>query len=72
LQPSAILKWLENLPCFRRLCLLLGRSPSETFRVEVVGKLAAEFQKMENQRLRLERPVMRIYGLLLRPPIGRV
>jgi hypothetical protein len=28
----------------------LGRSPRDTFRAEVVGELAAEFQKVEDQR----------------------
>jgi hypothetical protein len=27
----------------------LGRSPRDTFRAEVVGELAAEFQKVEDQ-----------------------
>jgi hypothetical protein len=36
--------------------------------VEVVGELAAEFQTMEEQRSRLERPTVRIYDLLLGPP----
>jgi hypothetical protein len=39
---------------------VLGRSPSDIFRVAVVGELAAEFQKMEERRTRLERPAVRI------------
>jgi hypothetical protein len=35
--------------------------------VEVVGKLVAEFWKLEDQRLWLERPGVRIYILLLGP-----
>jgi hypothetical protein len=50
---------------------MLGHSPSDTFCVEVLGELAAEFQKMEDRCSRLEWPVMRICDLLLRPPIGR-
>jgi hypothetical protein len=30
-----------------------GRSPNDAFRVEVVGELAAEFQKIEDRRSRL-------------------
>jgi hypothetical protein len=33
---------------------VLGRSPSDTFRVEVVGELATEFQKIEERQSRLE------------------
>jgi hypothetical protein len=32
----------------------LGRSPNDTFRVEVVVELVAKFQKLEEQRSRLE------------------
>jgi hypothetical protein len=49
---------------------VLGCSPSDTFRVEVVHELAAEFQKIEDQRSRLEWPAMRICDLLLGPPSG--
>jgi hypothetical protein len=49
---------------------MLGHSPSDTFCVEVLGELAAEFQKMEDRCSRLEWPVMRICDLLLGPPIG--
>jgi hypothetical protein len=73
LWPSAILKWPKSLPHFRRQCLLLwsGRSPNDTFRVEVVGELVAEFQKLEEQRPWLERPATRICDLLLGLPPGR-
>jgi hypothetical protein len=50
---------------------MLWCSPSKTFRVEVVGELAVEFQKMEDQRSQLERPAVRICDLLLGPPIGQ-
>jgi hypothetical protein len=30
--------------------LVLSRSPNDTFRVEVVGELVGEFQKLEEQR----------------------
>jgi hypothetical protein len=51
--------------------LVLGLSPSDTFHVEVVGELAAEFQKMEDRHSQLERPTMMICDLLPRPPTGR-
>jgi hypothetical protein len=44
---------------------VLERSPDETFWVEVVGKLVAEFLRLQEQCSRLERPDMRIYDLLL-------
>jgi hypothetical protein len=50
---------------------VLGHSPSDTFYVEVVGEVAAEFQKMVDWRSRLEWLAMRICDLLLRPPLGR-
>jgi hypothetical protein len=52
--------------------LVLGHSPDETFRLEVVGELVAEFQKLEERRSRLERPGARVYDLLLLPPHGQV
>jgi hypothetical protein len=52
--------------------LALGHSPDETFRLEVVGELVAEFQKLEEWRSRLERPGARVYDLLLLPPHGQV
>jgi hypothetical protein len=58
MRPFAILKWS-------------GRSPNDTFHVEVVGELVAKFQKLEERRSQLERPVVRIYDLLLGPPPGR-
>jgi hypothetical protein len=51
--------------------LALLCSPNDTFLMEVVGELVAKFQKLEEQCSRLERPAMRIYDLLLRPPPGR-
>jgi hypothetical protein len=45
--------------------------PNETFQVEVVDELVAEFQKEEEWRSRLERPGMRIYDLPIGPPSGR-
>jgi hypothetical protein len=51
--------------------LVLGLSPSDTFHVEVVGELAAEFQKMEDRHSQLERPTMMICDLLPGPPTGR-
>jgi hypothetical protein len=51
--------------------LALGRSPNEIFRVEVVGELVAEFQRLEEQRSWLERPVMRICDMLHGPPPSR-
>jgi hypothetical protein len=51
--------------------LALGRSPDETFRVEVVGELVAEFQKLEEQCSRLERHGTSICDLLLGSPPGR-
>jgi hypothetical protein len=48
--------------------IFITRGVIDTFHVEVVGELAAEFQTMEEQRSRLERPTVRIYDLLLGPP----
>jgi hypothetical protein len=50
---------------------VLGRSPNNTFHMEVVGELVTEFQKMEERCSRLERHAMRICDLLLGPPPGR-
>jgi hypothetical protein len=50
--------------------LVLGRSLDEALGVEVVGELVAKFQKLEERCLRLERPGMRIYDLLLGLPLG--
>jgi hypothetical protein len=47
---------------------VFGRSPCDTFYMEVVSEVAAEFQKMENRSSRLERPTARICDLLLGPP----
>jgi hypothetical protein len=49
----------------------LGRSPDETFRVEVVDELVAEFRKLEERFSRFEWPGTRIYDLLLGPPSGQ-
>jgi hypothetical protein len=49
---------------------VLGRSPSDTFRVGVVAELSAEFHKMEEQRSWLDRPIVRMCDLLLGPPSG--
>jgi hypothetical protein len=38
----------------------LGHSSNDTFRVEVVGELVADFQKLEERRSRLERLGVRI------------
>jgi hypothetical protein len=51
--------------------LVLGCSPNDTFCMEVVGVLVAEFQKLEERCSRLERPVVRICNLLLDPPPGQ-
>jgi hypothetical protein len=49
---------------------VLGRSPNNTFHVEVVGELVAKFQKLEEQCSRLERHAVRICKQLLGPPPG--
>jgi hypothetical protein len=51
--------------------MALGHSPDETFQVEIVGELVAEFWKLEGQCSWLEQLGVRIYDLLLRPPPGR-
>jgi hypothetical protein len=51
--------------------LVLGHSPNDTFHVEVVGKLVGEFQKLEEWCSWLERSAVKIYVLLLGPPLGR-
>jgi urease accessory protein UreF len=50
----------------------LGNSPNEIFRVDVAGELVAKFQRLQQRRLRLERPTTRICDLLHGPPSGRV
>jgi hypothetical protein len=50
---------------------MLGCSPNETFRVEIVDELIAEFWRQEERRSRLERPGMRVCNLILGPPSGR-
>jgi hypothetical protein len=51
---------------------VLECSPGDTARAEVVGELVTEFQKVEGQCSRLERPATWIYDLLLGPPLSRV
>jgi hypothetical protein len=51
--------------------MALGRSPDETFQVEIVGELVVEFRKLEGQCSRLEQLGVRIYDLLLGPPPSR-
>jgi hypothetical protein len=50
---------------------MLGRSPGETFRVEVVGEQVDEFWRLDERCSWLERPGARIYDLLLGPPPNR-
>jgi hypothetical protein len=69
-------KMAEELAVLRRAVsstmeLVLGRSPCDTFHVDVVGEWATEFQKMEDQRYRIERHAMKICDLLLGPPPDR-
>jgi hypothetical protein len=51
--------------------LVLGNLPDDAFHVEVVGELATDFQKMEDQCSSLERQAARICSLLLGPPPNR-
>jgi hypothetical protein len=46
---------------------VLGCSPNETFRVEVMDELVAKFQRLEELCSRLEGPTVRICDLLLEP-----
>jgi hypothetical protein len=48
--------------------LVLGRSPDETFQVEITDELVAQFRKLEELCSWLERPSVRICDMLLRPP----
>jgi hypothetical protein len=55
LQPSIIQKWSKSLLRFWELVtsaaeLMLGCSPSDTSRTELVGELVTEFQKVEGRR----------------------
>jgi hypothetical protein len=50
---------------------MVARSPDDTFRLEVVDELVAEFQKLEARRSWLERPSMKIRVLLLGPPFNQ-
>jgi hypothetical protein len=50
---------------------VLERSPRKTARAEVVGELAAEFQKVERRLLKLEQLAARICDILLGPPPDR-
>jgi hypothetical protein len=49
---------------------MLGRSPDETFRAEVLGELFVEFWRLVELCSRLEWPGMRICSLVLEPPFG--
>jgi hypothetical protein len=51
--------------------LVLGCSPGEISRVEVVSELTAKFQKLEELCPQLEVPGMKICSLLLGPPPGQ-
>jgi hypothetical protein len=51
--------------------LVLGRTPNETFRLEIVDELVAQFWKLEELCSRLERPGAKIYDLLLRLPLDQ-
>jgi hypothetical protein len=51
--------------------LVLGHFPDETFWVEVMDELVAEFWRLEELCLRLERPGMRICDLLLGSPLSQ-
>jgi hypothetical protein len=48
--------------------LVLGRSPDETFRVELMDKVVAQFRKLEELCSQLEQPSASICDLLLGPP----
>jgi hypothetical protein len=50
--------------------LVLGRSPNETFRVEDTDELVAKFWTLEELCSWILCPGMRIYDLLLGPPLG--
>jgi hypothetical protein len=50
---------------------VLGRSLRDIFRVEVMGELAAKFQKMEDRCSWLQWPITRVCDLLLGPPPDR-
>jgi hypothetical protein len=47
---------------------VLGRSPNETFWVEIVDELIAKFWRQEEWRSCFERPGARVYDLILGPP----
>jgi hypothetical protein len=49
----------------------IGCLPNDTIRMEVLGELVTEFQKLEEWCSRLKRPAVRICDLLLGPPPGR-
>jgi hypothetical protein len=49
---------------------MVGCSPNEDFRVEVVDELLIEFQERVEWHLRLETSGMRICDMILRPPSG--
>jgi hypothetical protein len=71
--PSATLRWPSSLPRYRWQCLLphiscSGARAAETFWVEVVDELVAEFRKKEDRWLHLEKPDVRVCDLILGPP----
>jgi hypothetical protein len=49
---------------------MLGRSPNEGFRVEVVDEMLIEFREQVEWCLRLETSDMRICDMILEPPSG--
>jgi hypothetical protein len=51
--------------------LVLGRSPGETSRVEVVSKLTTKFRKLEELCSWLDESGTKICSLLLGPPPGQ-
>jgi hypothetical protein len=50
---------------------VLGCSPNDTFRLEVVGELVVKFRRLEEWHSWLELPITRICDLLLGPLPGR-
>jgi hypothetical protein len=50
---------------------VLRRLPDETVWLELVGEQVAKFRRLEERCSRLGWPGMRIYDLLLRPPLDQ-
>jgi hypothetical protein len=50
---------------------MIGCSENDTIYVEVVGKLVTKIQKLDEQRMLLELPTVRICDLILWPSPGR-